>query len=53
MLEIFAQEIEERATEVRAHSAQEGVPEIASTEDEAPAIGASAYSSDREPNGNG
>lgn len=53
MLEIFAKEIEERATEVRTHSGQEGVPEIASTENEAPAIGASAYSSDGEPNGNG
>ena len=42
MLEIFAKEIEERATEVRTHSGQEGVPEIASTDDEAPAIGASA-----------
>jgi len=53
MLKIFATEIEERATEVRTHSGQEGVPEIASTEDEAPAIGASAYSSGGEPNGNG
>lgn len=53
MLEIFAKEIEERATEVRTHSGQEGVPEVASTEDKAPAIGASAYSRDGEPNGNG
>lgn len=53
MLEIFAKEIEDRATEVRTHSGQEGVPELASTEDEAPAIGASAYSSDGGPNGNG
>lgn len=53
MLEIFAKEIKERATEVRTHSGQDGVPEIASTEDEAPAIGASAYSSGGEPNGNG
>lgn len=53
MLEIFAKEIEERANEVRTHSGQEGVPEIALTEDEAPAIGASAYSSGGEPNGNG
>ncbi len=53
MLEIFAKEIEERATEVRTHAGQEGVPEIASMEDEAPAVGPSAYSSDREPNGNG
>lgn len=29
MLEIFAQEIEERATEVGAHAGQEGVPDIA------------------------
>ncbi|MDE2437497.1 MAG: type II toxin-antitoxin system HipA family toxin, partial [Sphingomonadales bacterium] len=49
MLKIFAKEIEERATEVRTHSGQEGVPEIASKEDEAPAIGASAYSSDGDP----
>ena len=53
MLESFAKEIEERATEVRTHSAQEGVPEIASKEDEAPAIGASAYSSDGDPGTNG
>jgi serine/threonine-protein kinase HipA len=53
MLEIFAKEIEERATEVRTHSGQEGVPEVASTEDEAPAIGASAYSSDGDPGTNG
>lgn len=42
MLEIFAKEIEERATEVRTHSGQEVVPELASTEDESPAIGAPA-----------
>ena len=53
MPEIFAKEIEERATEVWTHSGMEGVPEIASTEDEAPAIGASAYSSGGEANGNG
>ncbi|MFM5885382.1 MAG: type II toxin-antitoxin system HipA family toxin [Novosphingobium sp.] len=53
MLEIFAKEIEERATEVRTHSGQEGVPEVASIEDEAPAIGASAYSSDGDPGTNG
>jgi serine/threonine-protein kinase HipA len=52
-LEIFAKEIEERATEVRTHAGLEGVPEIASIEDEAPAVGASAYSSDGGPNGNG
>jgi serine/threonine-protein kinase HipA len=42
MLEIFAKEIEERATEVRTHSGQEVFPELASTEDESPAIGAPA-----------
>lgn len=47
MLNIFAKEIEERATEVKAHAAQEGVPDVATpaTDDE-PIAGASAYSAD-------
>jgi len=49
MLEVFAKEIEIRATEVRAHAGQEGLPDTAEvpTED-VPTIGASAYSADRE-----
>lgn len=47
MLDIFAKEIEERATEVRTHAGQEGVPDLAEmTADDSPAIGASAYSAD-------
>ena len=47
MLDIFAKEIEERATEVRTHAGQEGVPDLAGmTADDSPAIGASAYSAD-------
>jgi serine/threonine-protein kinase HipA len=29
MLEVFAKEIEERATEVQSHAGQEGVPDVA------------------------
>ena len=43
MLEVFAKEIEERATEVRAHAGQEGVPEVSGGVDEAPSLGGSAY----------
>jgi serine/threonine-protein kinase HipA len=47
MLVIFAKEIDERATEVRAHAGQEGVPEAGEVpRDEVPTIGASAYSAD-------
>lgn len=47
MLEVFAKEIEERATEVKAHAGQEGVPEADEVpRDEVPAISASAYSAD-------
>lgn len=47
MLNIFAKEIEERATEVKAHAAQEGVPDItAPAADDEPIAGASAYSAD-------
>lgn len=47
MLDIFAKEIAERATEVRAHAAQEGVPDAGEAQtDKSPAIGASAYSAD-------
>ena len=47
MLEVFAREIEERATEVQAHAGHEGVPEAGEvpTNDQA-TIGASAYSAD-------
>lgn len=49
MLEIFATEIEERATEVKAHAGREGVPDAADVPtDEVPMIGASAYSADGE-----
>lgn len=44
MLEVFAKEIEERATEVRTHAGQEGVPEVSGGVDEAPSLGSSAYS---------
>ncbi len=49
MLEVFAKEIEERATEVRAHAGQEGLPDVAEVPtEEVPMIGASAYSADGE-----
>lgn len=49
MLEVFAKEIEVRATEVRAHAGQEGLPDTAEVPtDDVPTIGASAYSADRE-----
>ncbi|WP_062348007.1 type II toxin-antitoxin system HipA family toxin [Novosphingobium sp. CCH12-A3] len=49
MLEVFAKEIEERATEVRAHAEKEGLPDTADAPtDDVPMIGASAYSADRE-----
>ena len=48
MLEVFAKEIEERATEVRAHAEREGLPDTAEVPtDDVPTIGASAYSADR------
>jgi serine/threonine-protein kinase HipA len=43
MLKIFAKEIEERATDVRTHAGQEGVPELSEREDETPSSGASAF----------
>jgi serine/threonine-protein kinase HipA len=43
MLDIFAKEIEERATEVRAHAGQEGVPDIADTSDTEIGPSGSAY----------
>lgn len=44
MLKIFAKEMEERATEVKAHAGQEGVPETSEEPtDDVPTIGASAY----------
>lgn len=43
MLEVFAKEIEERATEVSTHAGQEGVPEVSGGVDEAPSLGSSAY----------
>lgn len=47
MLNIFAKAIEERATEVKAHAAQEGVPDItAPAADDEPIAGASAYAAD-------
>ena len=49
MLEVFAKEIEERATEVRGHAEKEGLPDTAEMPtDDVPTIGASAYSADRE-----
>ena len=49
MLGVFAKEIEERATEVRAHAEKEGLPDTAEVPmDDVPTIGASAYSADRE-----
>ena len=49
MLAIFAKEIEERASEVRTHAGQEGVPDLAEmTTDDSPTIGASAYSANGE-----
>lgn len=48
MLDLFANEIDERATEVRAHARLEGVPDVAdSPADDAPTTGASAYSTER------
>jgi len=44
MLDIFAKEIEERATEVRTHAGQEGVPEVADTPDTEISPSGSAYS---------
>lgn len=43
MLEVFAKEIEERATEVRAHAGQEGVPDAPESATEDPASDATAY----------
>ena len=43
MLEVFAKEIAERATEVRVHAGQEGVPEVSGGVDEAPSFEGSAY----------
>jgi serine/threonine-protein kinase HipA len=43
MLEIFAKEIEERATEVRVHARQEGVPDAPESTPEDPASDATAY----------
>jgi len=43
MLEIFAKEIEERATEVRTHAGQEGVPDVADTSADVSAPDATAY----------
>jgi serine/threonine-protein kinase HipA len=47
MLQIFANEIGELATEVRAHAEQEGASDVTEMpSDDSPATGASAYSSD-------
>lgn len=43
MLDIFAKEIEERATEVKAHAGQESVPDMAESAAEDPASDATAY----------
>lgn len=43
MLEIFAKEIEERATEVKAHAGREGVPDAPESATEDPASDATAY----------
>ncbi len=43
MLEIFAKEIDERATEVRVHAEQEGVPDAPESATEDPASDATAY----------
>ena len=43
MLEVFAKEIEERATEVRAHAGQEGVTDAPESATEDPASDATAY----------
>ncbi len=43
MIDIFAKEIQERATEVRAHAGQEGVPDIADTPDTESSPSGSAY----------
>jgi len=42
MLEVFAKENEERATEVKAYARQEGVPEVSEGVEEAPSWGGSA-----------
>ena len=45
MLDLFANEIAERATEVRAHAGKDGTPDISDpAADDAPAVGPSAYS---------
>jgi serine/threonine-protein kinase HipA len=50
MLEIFANEIEERATEVTAHAEKEGPPDASEVPtDDIPTIGASAYSDEGGP----
>lgn len=47
MLDIFAREIEERATEMRSHAGQEGMPDVAEmSADDAPVASGSAYSPD-------
>ena len=47
MLEVFKKEIEERATEARAHAEKEGLPDAAEVPaDDVPTINASAYSAD-------
>lgn len=43
ILEVFAKEIEERVTEVRAHAGQEGVPDAPESATEDPASDATAY----------
>ena len=43
MLDIFAKEISERATEVRTHAGQEGVPDVADTPDTEISPSGSAY----------
>jgi serine/threonine-protein kinase HipA len=49
MLEVFSKEIEERATEVKAHAGQDGVADVAEMPtDDVPTIGASVYSADGE-----
>ena len=47
MLDVFAKEIAERATEVRAHAGKDGTPDISDpAADDAPTIGPSTYSTD-------
>lgn len=44
MLDVFAKEIAERATEVRAHAGKDGTPDLTDPgADDAPAVGPSAY----------